>query len=88
MILAHPQTRSLIVKADDPFALRDLLPDSRSLGHVDYNVAVKHTLETTKVLRNIGMLAPAPIRYTYKWPGKFIPYAHQIDSAEFLTLHK
>lgn len=87
-ILAHPQTRSLIVKADDPFALRDLLPDSRSLGHADYNVAVKHTLETTKILRNIGLSAPAPIRYDYKWPGKFVPYAHQVDSAEFLTLHK
>ena len=88
MILAHPPTQSLIVKADDPFALRDLLPDSRSLAHTHYNVVVKHTLETSKILRNIGLLAPAPIRYTYNWPGKFVPYAHQIDSAEFLTLHK
>lgn len=87
-ILAHPSTQSLIIKADDPFALRDLLPDSRSLNHADYNLAVKHTLETTKVLRNVGLSAPAPIRYTYKWPGKFVPYVHQVDSAEFLTLHK
>lgn len=88
MILAHPQTRSLILDAPDPFALRDLLPSSRSIAHPDYNLAVKHTLETTKVLRNIGMQAPAPIRYDYTWPGKFAPYKHQIDSAEFLTLHK
>lgn len=88
MILAHPQTNSLILDAPDPFALRDLLPLSRSIIHADYNLAVKHTLETTKILRNIGMPAPAPIRYDYKWPGKFVPYKHQVDSAEFLTLHK
>lgn len=88
MILAHPQTNSLILDAPDPFALRDLLPSSRSITHADYNLAVKHTLETTKILRNIGMPAPAPIRYNYKWPGKFVPYKHQVDSAEFLTLHK
>lgn len=87
-ILAHPATRSLVIQSPDPFTLRDLIPDSRSLAHPDYNVAVKHTLEITKVLRNIGMSAPAPIRYDYAWPGKFIPYAHQIDTAEFLTLHK
>ena len=87
-ILAHPRTKSLVINAPDPFALRDLIPDSRSLAHPDYNVAVKHTLEITKVLRNIGMAAPAPIQYDYTWPGKFRPYAHQIESAEFLTLHK
>lgn len=87
-ILAHPATRSLVIQSPDPFALRDLLPSSRSITHTDYNLAVKHTLETTKILRNIGMSAPAPIRYDYAWPGKFNPYAHQIESAEFLTLHK
>lgn len=87
-ILAHPLTKSLVINTPDPFTLRDLIPDSRSLAHPDYNVAVKHTLEATKVLRNIGMQAPAPIQYDYPWPGKFRPYAHQIESAEFLTLHK
>lgn len=87
-ILTHPQTQSLVIGADDPFALRDLLPSSRSINHPDYNIAVKHTLETTKILRNIGLHAPAPIRYNYSWPGKFVPYQHQIESAEFLTLHK
>lgn len=88
MILAHPPTKSLVIQADDPFAIRDVLPMSRSLDHPDYNITVKHTLEATKVLRNIGLPAPAPIRYDYVWPGKFQPYAHQVDSAEFLTLHK
>ena len=88
-ILAHPSTNSLVIQADDPFAIRELLPQSKSITHTDYNIAVKHTLETAKVLRNIGIPAPAPIRYNYGWPGKFTHvFDHQVATAEFLTLHK
>lgn len=88
-ILAHPATNSLVIQADDPFAIRELLPQSKSITHTDYNIAVKHTLETSKVLRNIGIPAPAPIRYNYGWPGKFTHvFDHQVATAEFLTLHK
>jgi SNF2 family DNA or RNA helicase len=88
MILAHPATGSLVLSTPDPFALRELIPDSRLIAHPDYNLAVKHTLEATMLLRRAGSAAPAPIRYNYKWPGKFTPYKHQVDSAEFLTVHR
>jgi SNF2 family DNA or RNA helicase len=65
-----------------------VLPHSRLLPHQQYNVAVQHTLESAKVLRNLGFNVPAPIRYQYKWPGKFKPFAHQIVMSEFLTLHR
>jgi hypothetical protein len=68
--------------------VRELLAHSRILDHPDYNVAVQHTLESTKVLRNLGLNVPAPIRFQYRWPGKFTPFAHQIVMAEFLTLHR
>jgi hypothetical protein len=66
-----------------------VLPNSSAaLFHPDYNLAVHHTLEAAKVLRNMGCDAPAPIRFQYRWPGKFKPYAHQVVMAEFQTLHR
>ena len=87
-MLVHTPTNSLLLQAEDPFALRELIPQSKTLDHPEYNFAVKHTLASTKVLRNLGLLAPAPIRFDYDWPGKFTPFAHQIVMSEFLTLHK
>lgn len=87
-MLAHPQSQSLVLKVPDPFAIRDLLSKSRIINHGDYNIAVKHTLEATKVLRNIGIDAPAPILSQYKWPGKYKPFAHQLVMSEFLTLNR
>lgn len=87
-MLVHQPTNSLLMKHPDPLAIRDVLENSRTLDHPDYNIAVQHTLEAAKVLRNMGCDAPAPIRFSYKWPGKFKPFQHQIVMAEFLTLHR
>ena len=87
-MLVHTPTNSLLLKHPDPLSIRDLLPNSKVLDHPDYNLAVHHTLEAAKVLRNIGIDAPAPIRFQYRWPGKFKPFQHQIVMSEFLTLHR
>lgn len=87
-MLVHKPTKSLLLNAADPFMIRDLLPKSRTLDRDDYNLAIKHTVETTKVLRNIGIDAPAPIQSHYSWPGKYKPFTHQRVMAEFLTLNK
>ena len=50
--------------------------------------AVPHTLDHAVVLNNLGYKAPSPIRLTYDWPGKFTPYAHQLETADFLTVNK
>lgn len=87
-MLLHPASQSIFLNHPDPFAVREVLAKSRMLDHPDYNLAVKHTLESTKVLRNMGLDAPAPIRGQYRWPGKYKPFAHQVVMAEFLTLHR
>ena len=88
MLAVHEPTRSLLLRHADPLYVRSLIPKSRALHHDQYNLAVKHDLDSTRLLRNMGVPAPAPIRYYYNWPGKFKPGAHQIVMAEFLTLHK
>lgn len=88
MILVHEPTKSLLIGASDPLEIREALPNSRTLANPDYNVQVQHTIESTKVLRNLGYDAPAPIRFQYNWPGKFKPFSHQVVMSEFLTLHR
>lgn len=87
-ILMDARTESLILQVEDPLRLRDLLPRSRTLPHPTYNFAVHHTLESVKILRNLGIDVPAPISAQYAWPGKYKPFAHQIEAAGFLTMHR
>lgn len=87
-VLIDKNTQSIVLHTDDPLQLRDLLPHSKTLAHPNYNFAAQHTLESTKVLRNMGFEVPAPIRFQYDWPGRFDPYDHQIQMSEFLTLHR
>lgn len=87
-MLVHKATGSLLLHAPDPFYIRDLIPKSKTLDLDDYNVALKHTVETTKILRNIGLDAPAPILSNYNWPGRYKPFEHQKVMAEFMTMHK
>lgn len=87
-MLIHAATQSILLKVPDPFMIRDLLSKSRVIDHPDYNVAIKHTLESVKVLGNIGYELPSPIRSQYDWPGKYKPFDHQYEMAEFYTKHK
>lgn len=87
-MLIHPQTQSIVLNAVDPFSIRELIPKSRIIDHADYNIAVHHSVESTKILRNIGYDVPAPILSQYNWPGKHTPFAHQLVMAEFWTLNR
>jgi SNF2 family DNA or RNA helicase len=86
-VLVHPPTKSLLLKIDDPFLIRELVPQSRILGTGQYNLAVKLTDTSAQILRNVGIECPSPISAFYDWPGKFKPFPHQIAMAEFMTMH-
>lgn len=87
-MLIHEPTKSVLLRADDPFAIRELIPKSKTIPHPQYNVAVHHTVSSARVLRNMGYDVPSPILTNYKWPGKYKPFAHQRVMAEFLTLNR
>ena len=54
-----------------------------------YEVAVYWGLDEARVLRNLGVKnVPSPITARYTWPGRHKPFAHQIETACFLTLHR
>lgn len=85
----HAPTKSLVFQAPDPLLIRGLLPKhSMLLSASEGNIAVRHSLETTKVLRNLGFDAPAPIRAQYDWPGKCTPFDHQEVMCDVLTTNE
>ena len=85
----HTPTKSLILKVRDPLGVREALPNhSKTLLLPDgHNVVVKWTLDSAKVLRNLGIAAPSPITAFYNWPGRHKPMEHQVEMASFCTLH-
>lgn len=87
-MIVHAPSQSVLLNVPDPLAIRDVLPKSKLIDAPQYNVAVKHTLESVKVLRNLGHDIPAPINTSYVWPGKYTPFDHQRVMAEFLTLNR
>jgi SNF2 family DNA or RNA helicase len=77
----------VFLKVRNPALLYKVLPglveDVNWRGH---NLAVDHNVDTTKILRNLNIRVPSPIRHEYHWPGRYKPFEHQITTAEFLTL--
>lgn len=86
-MLIHEASQSVLLHVTDPFDIRDMVPKSKTLDHADYNVAIKHDIESAQLLRNMGYAVPSPIQSQYDWPGKYKPFDHQRVMAEFLTLN-
>jgi SNF2 family DNA or RNA helicase len=71
--------------------LQEIFPShSKPVDYQGHNLALPHNLAVVKVLRNMGIKAPSPIRYYYDWPrpARFDKvFDHQFATADFLTMH-
>ena len=69
-----------------------IIPKSKVVadhGDGTFEVAVYWGLEESKVLKNLGVKdITSPITRRYNWPGRYIPMAHQIETAGFFTMHR
>ena len=73
----------------DPERVRAVFPHVKiSEVRGQFICAVPHDLSAARFFTNQGHPIPSPIVTDYKWPGRFDPYEHQIDTAAFLTLNK
>jgi SNF2 family DNA or RNA helicase len=82
--------KALIFKTKDPEKY-SVIPKSEIIEEHNgvYKVAVYWGLDETRVLRNLGVKnVMSPITARYDWPGMFKPFAHQVDTASFLTLNR
>ena len=68
-----------------------IIPKHKIVGEKDgiYEVVVHFGLDEARVLRNLGVKkVVSPIDGKYDWPGRFQPFAHQRETASFLTLNR
>lgn len=81
---------AVILNVNDAAPLMAVLPNAK---HIKYKgaelVLNKHDLDTTKVLRNMGLDAATPMLHDgYVWPGRYEPMSHQIQTADFATVNR
>jgi len=92
-MIVHTPSKSLLLKVrpEALATLRGIFPaHSKLLDYDGHNLALPHNLAVTKILRNMNIRAPSPIRYYYDWPhpARFEKvFDHQYTTSEFLTLH-
>lgn len=81
---------AIVLSVNDPTALTSVMPTAKHVRHKGKElVLVKHTLDSTKVLRNMGLDAATPMLHDgYQWPGRYDPMSHQIQTADFLTVNR
>jgi SNF2 family DNA or RNA helicase len=81
------ENKALLLKLRDPGRVTTVIPKSKVLDSGE--VVVKWGLEEAQVLKNLRIKdVPSPILGNYSWPGYYRPFAHQKETAAFLTLHK
>jgi SNF2 family DNA or RNA helicase len=84
------ENKALLFKTRNPDKY-SIIPRSKivSEDNGSYEVAVYWGLDEMRVLRNLGVKnPPSPITARYNWPGRHKPFAHQIDTASFLTMNR
>ena len=87
-MLISKKKRAIVLRLKNPERITAVIPKAKLFTHNGKQfVAVKHGVDEVKVLRNMGINAPSPIKHYYAWPGRFKPFLAQRDTADFLTSH-
>lgn len=80
--------KAIVLKLKNPERVLQVIPSAKVVTHNDEQyVEVPHRMDETRVLRNMGISAPSPVRHYYRWPGRFKPFKAQVDTTEFMTLN-
>ena len=85
-MLIAKKSRQVVLNLKNPSRVTTVIPTARVINYKGTNlVAVPHRLDETRVLRNLGFKVPSPATKYYPFPGKFKPFAHQLQTVDFLT---
>jgi SNF2 family DNA or RNA helicase len=85
-MLVSAKHKKLVLNLRDPDRVLSVVPSAKALQYRGHNlVVVPHKLDEVRVLRNLGLDAPAPVAHYYDYPGRYTPFAHQRTSVEFMT---
>lgn len=82
--------KAVLLNTRQPHLITEHIAKHKIIEEQDgmYRLAVYWGLDEAQHLAKLGMKVPSPMARDYKWSGKFAPFAHQKDTASFLTLHK
>jgi SNF2 family DNA or RNA helicase len=87
-MLVSKKHQKLLLNLNNPERVLEIMPQAKLVNFKGRDlVAVPHRLDEVRVLRNIGIDAPGPMKYHYDWPGLYRPYDHQFVTADFLVLN-
>ena len=87
MLVSKPH-KKLLLNLKNPDRILGLIPTATSMQIKGQSiVAVPHKEDEVRVLRNLGLDAPAPMGYYYEWPGRYKPFLHQKSTGEFLAMN-
>jgi SNF2 family DNA or RNA helicase len=84
-MLIVPEKKALLFKLREPSRITTVIPTSKLIQ--SNVVAVPWRPDETRVLRNLGFQVPAPMKDTYAWPGQYKPFAAQIETSSFMSMH-
>lgn len=86
----HRKSNSLIIRHPQPEAIAALIPRAKIATVAGDKLLQVHCgLDEMRVLRNIGIAAPSPIRFHYDFPSRYpSPFSHQVSTCEFFTLNQ
>jgi SNF2 family DNA or RNA helicase len=87
-MLVVEEAKAIALKLDNPQRVLECIPTARMMPKHDNLVVLPHKPDEVRVLRNLGIKAPAPILHYYDWVGGFTPYEHQRLTSAFLTMNK
>lgn len=83
--------KALLIRTRRPHLITETIKKSSVLSEEDglFEVAINWGLEEAQGLAKLKVKdVPSPIKRDYTWTGKHKPFAHQRETASFLTLHK
>ena len=81
--------KALLVRTKNPQRITDAIKKSEVVGQETeeiYKVLVHWGLPEASKLATLVKNVPSPILKDYDWPGLHKPFAHQRQTAEFLSL--
>ena len=82
--------KALLLRTTNPQQITDHVRKSKVINQEgdEYDVAVNWGLDEAQALAALSVgEVPSPILRDYQWTGRFTPFAHQKETASFLTLH-
>lgn len=86
-MLISEKHKKIVLNLKSPARVTTVIPTAKTLQYKGRTlVAVPHNRDEVKVLKNLGIAAPEPVRHYYGWPGQFDPFHAQRETAAMLTM--